>query len=78
MDGSIGIHGSRQRARTGYARIDIVIELALAGAAALGRGLSALIRAQHRARLRREMLSLSDHYLRDIGLSRHEIDQIFR
>jgi uncharacterized protein YjiS (DUF1127 family) len=78
MDGIIGIHGSRQRAHAGYARIEIVIELALAGAAMLGRGVSALIRAQHMARMRREMQGLSDHYLRDIGLSRHEIDRIFR
>ena len=78
MDGIISIHGSSQRAHRGYAFLEILVRQALGAGAAIRRGLSALIRAQQMARVRREMHGMSDHYLRDIGVSRNDIDGIFR
>jgi prepilin-type N-terminal cleavage/methylation domain-containing protein len=78
MDGIISIHGSTQRAHRGYALLEVLIGLALAGMAAARNAAAKTIRAQQMARTRREMHGLSDHYLRDIGLDRNDIDSTFR
>jgi uncharacterized protein YjiS (DUF1127 family) len=78
MDGIISIHGSTQRAHRGYALIEVLAELALSAAATVKRGLTTLIRAEQMARVRREMHGMSDHYLRDIGMNRGDIDGTFR
>jgi len=67
MDGIVGTHGSVQRPPAAPARVQVLVEF-----------FARLQRAQRMARVRREMHALSDHHLRDIGLSRHEIDHTFR
>lgn len=61
----------------GYALVTVLIELAAAGWRALARGLAKLAAAQRQAQARSELLSLSDRSLKDIGLSRTEIDRMF-
>ena len=78
MDGIISIHGSGRQAHRGYALVEALVGLALTGIAAIGRAATKVMRAQQMAKVRREMHGLSDHYLRDIGLSRNDIDGIFR
>jgi uncharacterized protein YjiS (DUF1127 family) len=78
MDGLVILRGSRQRRPAGYALVEILIELGISAVTAVRRGLTALWRAYEMARVRREMHALSDHYLRDIGISRNEIDYTFR
>ena len=79
MDGIIGSQGSnRQLAHAGYARIEILVEFVIGALAAAWRGLKALDQARQMARVRREMHNLSDHYLSDIGLTRSDIERIFR
>jgi uncharacterized protein YjiS (DUF1127 family) len=57
-----------------HARMDFIRPFVSAVAAAL----SALHRAWASARMRRELHELSDRTLKDIGLSRGQIDQLFR
>ena len=78
MDGILTIHGHRQRTHAGYARIEGVAGLFISAFAAAWRGLKALDRARQMARVRREMHSLSDHFLSDIGMNRADIERIFR
>ena len=78
MDGLVILHGSRQQRPAGFALIEILVELCVSAAAAARRGLAAYVHAVQMARVRREMQGLSDHYLRDIGLSRNDVDRIFR
>jgi len=78
MDGLVTLHGMRQQRPAGFALIEILVELCISATVAVRRGLAAYVHAAQMARVRREMEGLSDHYLRDIGLSRNEIDRIFR
>jgi uncharacterized protein YjiS (DUF1127 family) len=78
MDGLIIHRGSRQPRPAGLALIEILVDLGISATQAVRRGLAAYRHAAQMARVRREMQGLSDHYLRDIGLSRNEIDRIFR
>ena len=62
----------------GYALIEILVALAVAGCravTALGKRLAA---AQRRAQARRELYALSDRSLTDIGLDRNQIERLFR
>jgi len=53
-------------------------ELLGAGWRALAKLRAALAEAQRMARTRRELHALSDHFLRDIGIDRRQIDRLFR
>ena len=66
-----------QRTRQRYALVEIVIELASAGWRAAARAAGALERMRRQAQARRELRSLSDRALADIGLDRHQIDRLF-
>ena len=61
-------------AHTGFARLEMIAS-ALHG---LWRGAAQLQRAWAAARARSELHELSDRTLKDIGLSRAEIDRLFR
>jgi uncharacterized protein YjiS (DUF1127 family) len=78
MEGIRTIHGSRPAAHAGYAVIEMLVNLAAAAAQAIWRRISGASRARRMAAVHREMLGMSDHILRDIGLNRSQIDQLFR
>lgn len=61
-------------AHTGFGRLELIA----AALYALWRGAAELQRAWAAARARRELHDLSDRTLKDIGLSRAEIDALFR
>jgi uncharacterized protein YjiS (DUF1127 family) len=67
-----------QRTRQRYALlVEILIELGLAGWQAVAHAAGALERMRRQAQARRELRSLSDRSLADIGLDRHQIDRLF-
>ena len=66
-----------QRTRQRYALVEILIELGIAGWQAAARAAGVLERSRRRAQARRELRSLSDRSLADIGLDRHQIDRLF-
>ncbi|HVP09448.1 MAG TPA: DUF1127 domain-containing protein [Burkholderiales bacterium] len=68
----------RIQASAGYALTIVLFGLIASAYRAGARALARFAAAQHQARLRRELQGLSDHYLRDIGLRRDQIDGMFR
>lgn len=62
----------------GYALIETIIDLAVAGSRAIARVVAAIAERQRQARARLELQRLSNHMLRDIGLERDQIDRLFR
>ena len=78
MEGIRTIHGSRTAAHAGAAVIEMLANLAAAAARPVWRWISGASRARRMAGFHREMLGMSDHILRDIGLNRSQIDQLFR
>jgi uncharacterized protein YjiS (DUF1127 family) len=77
MEASSSLAVRRFQSSAGYALLTVLIELAAAGYRALARGLANLAAARRQAQARSELLSLSDRSLKDIGLSRTEIDRMF-
>jgi uncharacterized protein YjiS (DUF1127 family) len=77
MEASSSLAARRFQSSNGYALVTVLIELAAAGYRALARGLTSLVAAQRQAQARSELLALSDRSLRDIGLSRAEIERMF-
>ena len=77
MQASSSLAVRRFQSSAGYALLTVLIELAAASWRALARGLAKLAAAQRHAQARDELLSLSDRSLRDIGLSRAEIERMF-
>lgn len=77
MEASNSIAGRRMRNHAGYALVEGLAELAAAGGRALARMAAAIAERQRRAQARRELHGLSDHFLRDIGLERQQIDRLF-
>ena len=65
-------------AHGGFGRLELIAAAAASGLRALSVGLFKLQRAWTTARARRELHDLSDRTLKDIGLSRAEIDALFR
>lgn len=65
-------------AHTGFARLELIAASAYASVRALLDLLVKLQRAWAVARVRRELHDLSDRTLKDIGLSRAQIDALFR
>lgn len=78
MDGTSSSCQRRLQYHAGYALVEVLIELVLAGWRGLTRSLAAIGESQRRAQARRELQRLSDHALRDIGLERGEIESLFR
>ena len=62
----------------GYALIEILVELAVAGCRAVAALGKRLVAAQRRSQARRELYALSDRSLKDIGLDRNQIEGLFR
>jgi uncharacterized protein YjiS (DUF1127 family) len=69
--------GRQLTVHTGYDRFD-ALTAALHALRALGRMWVRIQRAGGAARARHELHALSDRTLKDIGLSRGEIDSLFR
>lgn len=65
-------------AHAGYARLETVAEAAAAAVRALWKGWLKIHSAWNAARARNELRALSDRTLKDIGLSRGQIDSLFR
>lgn len=78
MEASTIMRARRLQAQANYALIEVLIGLAVTAWQAASLKLSALAAERRQARARRELRGLSDHFLKDIGLSRHEIDSLFR
>lgn len=62
----------------GYALVVVLVEFIVAGYRVIARQLAAFATARRQAQARRELHRLSDHYLRDIGIDRNQIDRLFR
>ncbi|HEY6967109.1 MAG TPA: DUF1127 domain-containing protein [Burkholderiales bacterium] len=77
MEASSSLAGRRVQNRASYALVTVLIEVAAATYRALARGLASLVAAQRQAQARSDLLALSDRSLRDIGLSRAEIERMF-
>ena len=81
MEGSssiqMRIHSPKLSMR-GYALVDIVLELAVSAGRAAARLAAQAIAHQRQVRARNELQNLSDHFLRDIGIDRSDIDRMFR
>jgi uncharacterized protein YjiS (DUF1127 family) len=78
MEGSSSIHVRRGHAHAGYALIEMLAGLVAAAWQAVAGWIAAFAASQRQARARRELRNQSDHFLKDIGVDRHEIDRLFR
>lgn len=78
MEASSLIAQRRMESHAGYALAEGIATLAAAGWQALERQAAAFAERRRQAQARRELHGLSDHFLRDIGLERQQIDQLFR
>ena len=78
MEASSSIAARRIQSPAGYALVVVLVELAVAAYRAIARAAGALAAAQRQAQARSELLALSDRSLRDIGLSRTEVERLFR
>ena len=78
MEASTIMRARRMQAQASYALIEVLAGLIAAGWRAASVRMAAFTAEQRQARARRELRSLSDHTLKDIGIARHEIDSLFR
>jgi uncharacterized protein YjiS (DUF1127 family) len=79
MEGtSLILDARRPHAHAGFALIEILAALIAGAGCALARAAEAYAARQQRAQARRDLASLSDRSLRDIGLERSQIEQLFR
>lgn len=78
MQGTGSLHATRLPSGGGYALLEIVIGLAVKGASRLGGILERAMESHRIARARRDLQALSDHHLRDIGLTREDVERLFR
>jgi uncharacterized protein YjiS (DUF1127 family) len=79
MDEGTGtLNPHRYRGHAGFSLFEVIGTLIAAAAGKLWAWVSARMEAARMAAVRRELHRMSDHYLRDIGLSRTDIDRMFR
>jgi uncharacterized protein YjiS (DUF1127 family) len=78
MESITTFRGRRPQDYPGYATAEILAGLVAAGWRASLRWLDAAVQAQRKEEARRELHKLSDHYLKDIGLDRAQINRLFR
>lgn len=78
MQGTGSLHTVRLPSGGGYALLEALIGFAVAGARRVGAGLDRALEAHRIARARRDLQALSDHHLRDIGLTRDDVERLFR
>lgn len=74
--GSIDRRVIQNRARV--AQVEALIGFVTAGWRVLSRRLEAIAEDRRRALACRDLHGLSDHYLKDIGIERSQIDRMFR
>jgi len=67
----------RVQALPGPALVVVLAGLVATGLRAARRVINALAAAQRRAQARRYLHSLNDHFLKDIGIERDQIDRLF-
>ena len=77
MEACSSIAARRSQSPAGYALVIVLVELAAAGYRAIARVAAAVAAAQRSAKARSELLALSDRSLRDIGLTRCEVERLF-
>ncbi len=65
-------------AHAGFSRLEIIVEAAAGAFRKLGKGVLAVYRSFEVSRARSELHALSDRTLKDIGLTRGQIDSLFR
>ncbi len=78
MQGTGSMHTARLPSGGGYALLEILIGLAVSAARKFSAVLEAALEARRLSRARRDLRSLSDHHLRDIGLTRDDVERLFR
>ncbi len=78
MQASNLVIARRVQAKASYALKTVLFELVAAAYRAAAHALARFAASQHQARLRRELHGLNDHFLKDIGLRRDQIDRLFR
>ena len=78
MEETSGIHFRRMQFHASHAFFEVFAGLAAASWQTLSRWGAAYLRRRREARLREEFRGMSDHFLKDIGLTRGQIDQMFR
>lgn len=74
--GTLKLNPARQHA--GFSLFEVIGALALAAAQSLFAWAVERMEVARMAAVRRELHRMSDHYLRDIGLTRTDIDRLFR
>jgi uncharacterized protein YjiS (DUF1127 family) len=78
MEGSSTIIGRQIQNHAGYALVEVLAALLAAAWNGIAAGIEAFAKSQRQARARSELNNLSDHFLKDIGIDRNEIDRLFR
>lgn len=78
MQGTGSLHPARLPSGKGYALLEIAIGLAVSAARWVDEVVAGAMEAHRLARARRDLRALSDHHLRDIGLTREEVERLFR
>ena len=78
MQATSNMDAQRIQASAGFALIEVLTELAVSACRFLARQAAAIVKARRQAQARAELQNLSDHFLRDIGLERRQIDNLFR
>jgi uncharacterized protein YjiS (DUF1127 family) len=78
MEGTSSLYAQRVQPIAGYALVEVIAELAVGACRFLARQGAAFMKSRREAQARAELQNLSDHFLRDIGLDRQQIDRLFR
>jgi uncharacterized protein YjiS (DUF1127 family) len=78
MEGTGTLNLSPTQRHASFARFEVLGSLLSAAAEKIWAWLVARADAARSAAVRRELHRMSDHYLRDIGLTRTDIDALFR
>ena len=73
---SIQLRMTQYHAR--FSLIEALVELIARGWKSVALKMSEIARARRNARARHELQALSDHFLKDLGLERGQIDRMFR
>ena len=68
----------RVQSPASHALVVVLVELVATACKSIASGLASLSAARRHAQLRRELQGMSDHFLKDVGLRRDQIDRMFR
>jgi uncharacterized protein YjiS (DUF1127 family) len=78
MEGTSSLYAQRVQPLAGYALVEVIAELAVGACRFIARLGAAFMKARRQERARAELQNLSDHFLKDIGLDRQQVDRLFR